>query len=346
MLPAPLASRRHRYIGEMASVVSHREICLQGDPHARPGLRCGRAGRAALTILLVAGSVGCRTDAGSGASGPAVAFEKTDPFGVLDAFGGAEAVYRLNAVVRERIRDCMKEKGFTYHPPPADVVARERATQERNLAFGLPPDAPRAGSFGIAASEATYRTELAGLNQDLLASQTEAYRQGWQNALDGMNGPRQAVGGQGQIVVGIEGCEPRALVRTFGDLETAYRIRFFTGAIRAKATASVSARKEVTGPIGRWSSCANSRGFRLDDPGAGYRFVEAEAQRADLGDMSQVSSQESAIYQVLHECEQASQLHVTAWPLVPEEVDRALARRNEDAARFRAAVADAGRPQP
>ena len=296
------------------------------------------------SLVLLLG--GCRGNEESATTGPPIAFEKVDQAGVLDAFGGADAVYRLNAVVKERIRDCMKEKGFTYQPSPPDVVGRERAIQERNLTFGLPLDAPRTGSFGLAGSEAMYRTELAGLNQAFLASQTEDYRQDWQNALDGSNGPRQTLGEKDQITVGVEGCEPRSLVQTFGDLETAYRIRFFPGTIRAEVTAAVSARPEVAAAVGKWSSCAKDRGFRLGNPGAGYRFVEAEAQRAGLADISKVSARESAVYEMFRKCEKASRLHLTAWPFVAAEVDRSLARRSEDAARFAAAVAQARRAQP
>jgi hypothetical protein len=102
----------------------------------------------------------------------------------------------------------------------------------------------------------------------------------------------------------------------------------------------------VAAAIEKWSSCAKERRFSLGNPAAGYRFVEAEAQRAEVSDISRVSSQETAIYQMLHECEKASRLHVTAWPLVAEEVDHALARRSEDVARFAAAVAEAGRANP
>jgi hypothetical protein len=185
----PLERHRRRY---------HREIPAAAIQYVLTAL-----------LVLVAGS--CSTDADSAATGQPLAFEKADPFGLLDAFGGADAVYRLNAAVEDRVRDCMKEKGFMYQSSPPDVVAREWAIQERNLTFGLPSDAPRTGSFGIASSEAMYRTELAGLNVGFLASQTEAYREDWQNALDGSSGPRQAVGEKGQIVVGVEGCEPRAL---------------------------------------------------------------------------------------------------------------------------------------
>lgn len=295
----------------------------------------------ALTALLGA-LAGC-SDAPSAKTGPPVGFQKSDPFGVLDAFGGADAVNRLNVVVRSRIGDCMKEKGFAYQLPPTDVVGRERATRERNLLFGLAAGAPAVGSFGIAASEATYRGELSGPNEAFLASQTAAYREEWQNALDGKNGPRKALGEKGQIIVGVDGCEPRALLRTFGDLETAFRIRFLTAAIRADVTAAVNARPEVASALRKWSSCAKDRGFKFSDPGEGYRFVEAQAHDAKVDDMSKVSSQESAIYRVFRECEKASRLHATAWPLVADEVNRALARRNEDVAHFSAAVADAAR---
>jgi hypothetical protein len=110
----------------------------------------------------------------------------------------------------------------------------------------------------------------------------------------------------------LKDVSPAPYVQTFGDLETAFRIRFLTGAIRVDVIAAVSGRPEVAAAIGKWSSCAKDRGVSLGNPAAGYRFVEAEAQRADVADISKASSQESAIYQVFRECEKASRLRVTA----------------------------------
>jgi hypothetical protein len=271
--------------------------------------------------------------------GPPVAIESVDPFGVLDAFGGAEAVARLRTVVADRTADCMAERGFIYQAAQPDAVGAERAARERNLTFGLPPGAPPEGTFGLTSTEEQYRSELTNPNEQFLSTQSHEYRNEWQAALDGFGGPRQAVGERSEILIGIDGCDAKALVAVYGDLETAFRVQFLTGTIREDAVARVLATPSVAAALKGWNSCASDAGFDLANPGEGYRLIESRLAEADADDIGSLIDDENDIYQMFLQCESKSRLSAVAWPLVSTAVGDALTARSEDVARLQSAIA-------
>ncbi|MEW6154235.1 MAG: hypothetical protein AB1673_09655 [Actinomycetota bacterium] len=291
---------------------------------------------------MVALGAACGGEGPGAKAGPPLEFANSDPFGVLDAFGGTDAIERLHAVQNERTRDCMVERGFRFDLAPADTVGLARAARERNLTFGLAPGAATTGNFGLAATEAEYRQAISNPSAAFLATQDPAYRNAWYAAVDGHGGRRESFGERPEISVGIDGCDAHALVEVYGDLATALRIQFLTSVVREDSIAAVFAAPQVTSALARWVRCAADAGHRVANPGEAYRLIEAKAMAADLDDLSGVSRDEHAMYQLFRGCEERSQLHAVAWPLVGAEVEAALLRRSDDVALLKAAITRAG----